>query len=231
MFRTLSRLILDILFPCRCASCGRDTTKERAVLCAPCAERIPRFSAFFCPVCGGRVPGEKPSCHPRARFLAGAAVPYDNAAVTELIRLLKYDGVRSAAAPLGNFVAQYLREMLPDPKGIVLVPIPLHASRLRSRGYNQAKEIATVVSAMLGLPVEDGLLARKRHTEPQTERKGRAERLRNVAGCFAASALVRGRVIILIDDVYTSGATMQTAAHALKDAGARRVIGVAAARA
>lgn len=232
MLRRIRDGLLDILFPSSCLSCGADTTATRAVLCQTCLDSIPVHSAFFCPLCLARVPDPRFRCHPAA-FLAGAAVSYDEPSAKALVKALKYQGVRSAALPLGTLAARHLALAAPPGflQNAVLVPVPLSASRRRVRGYNQAEEIARVVADELRLPLEPELLRRIRHTKPQTEIAGRDERLKNVAGSFAASEDARGHTVLVIDDVYTTGATMGEAVRTLKAAGARRVYGITAARA
>ncbi|MDP3947153.1 MAG: phosphoribosyltransferase family protein [bacterium] len=231
--RRAAAILLDILFPSCCLSCGADTTVTRAVLCQACLDSISVRSAFFCPVCLGRIPDPNIRCHPDAKFLAGAAVSYDEPTVKELVRVLKYKGVREAAKPLGTFVARHLELALPARyrEGAIIVPVPLSRARERIRGYNQAEEIARITAEILGLPLELRLLLRTRNTKPQTEIKGREQRLLNLKGSFTTEGDAMGRIVILVDDVYTTGATMREAAETLKAAGARRVIAVAAARA
>lgn len=224
-------MFLDVLFPSRCCSCGADTTRDRAVLCRTCLDSIPVHSAFFCPVCSGRIPNPAVRCH-RPSFLATAAASYDDPVVRELVRVLKYKGVRSAALPLGTLIVRHLELAAPHGyfDGAVVVPIPLGAQRARTRGYNQAEEIAKAVADELRLPLLPALLRRVRHTAPQTEVGSREGRLKNVLGSFAAEN-VRGKSIVLVDDVYTTGATMGEAVTTLTAAGALRVVAVSAARA
>lgn len=155
---------------------------------------------------------------------------YQSTAVEDLIRSLKYDGSTHAARLAANVLADYLREELASSKTfsarkILLVPVPLHKSRARERGWNQ---IDIVLKA---LPAEfrDGTLAtyvpqalaRTRATKPQT-RLPRSERLSNVAGAFALTdeTIIRNAHIFLIDDVATTGATLANAATPLRRAGA-----------
>jgi competence protein ComFC len=133
----------------------------------------------------------------------------------ELIHHLKYTDRVSLAKPLGDILKECLdREAF---TGDVVVPVPLHRSRERVRGYNQAKLIA----ARLGRPVESGLVRRCKNTPSQTGLT-RNQRVRNLAGAFEVRDRVNGSVI-LVDDVYTTGSTMNEIARTLKRAGARRV--------
>ena len=171
-----------------------------------------------------------PTVHELLRVHITTLMDYQNPAVEDLVRSLKYDGAGYAAQLAATLLADYLREEIASQrtfsqKKILLVPVPLHKSRARERGFNQ---IELVLKA---LPPEfrDGrlatltphALARTRATKPQT-RLPRSERLSNVAGAFAApdAALVRGTHIFLMDDVTTTGATLANAATPLRRAGA-----------
>jgi ComF family protein len=171
---------------------------------------------------------------PTAHDLLGTRIitlmDYRRQEVRDLIQSLKYDGGKAAARLCAATLAEYLGEELSHErlfsrKRTLLVPVPLHASRSRERGYNQIG----VVLEMLPLALRDGtraslapgVLMRSRATRPQT-RLPRSERLSNVAGAFelAAGAEVKGARIFLIDDVATTGATLVNAATPLRRAGA-----------
>lgn len=201
----LLEVILDTLLPLRARSAR---TKSRG------AEDIPLT----------------PTVHELLRVHITTLMDYRNSSVQDLIQSLKYDGSRHAAHIAAELLADYLREEIASHRAfsqrkILIIPIPLHASRIRERGFNQ---IELVLNA---LPQEfrDGTLAtllpqaltRVRETRPQT-RLPRAERLSNVAGAFAApdTALVHKTRIFLIDDVTTTGATLVNAATPLRRAGA-----------
>lgn len=171
-----------------------------------------------------------PTVHELLRVHITTLMDYQNPAVEDLIRSLKYDGSGYGAQLAATLLADYLREEIASQrnfsqKKILLVPVPLHKSRARERGFNQ---IELVLKA---LPQEfrDGTLsrlapetlARTRETKPQT-RLPRSERLSNVAGAFSVpdESLVRGTHIYLMDDVTTTGATLANAATPLRRAGA-----------
>jgi ComF family protein len=133
----------------------------------------------------------------------------------EIIHHLKYADRVSLARPLGNILKECLERH--DFRGAVIVPVPLHSSRERSRGFNQAELIA----ARLGRPVASRMLRRRKNTPSQTGLT-RNERKRNLAGAFEVSGKVGGTVIV-VDDVYTTGSTMNEIARTLKRGGAERV--------
>ena len=118
-------------------------------------------------------------------------------------------------------------------KQYVIIPVPLHPSRRRERGFNQAELIAKIISAYYNRPLISTGLIRTRPTDYQAHLHGQYARLKNVADAFAARDrhLIRGKNIILVDDVATTGATLHAAAQILKDAGAHKIIGLVAAKA
>ncbi len=144
----------------------------------------------------------------------------------EIVHAFKYEGRRTLAAPLARLMAEAGRELLAT--AAVAVPVPLHRRRERSRGFNQARDLALG----LGCPIADAL-TRTRATPSQTDLPA-ARRHANVRDAFAVGprsrAGIDGRVVVLVDDVSTTGATLEACARALKDAGAREVRALTAAR-
>lgn len=223
--------LLDALFSQKCAGCGKEVADE--IVCNDCFSGIPVHSALFCGKCSARLPSGKRVCHKDFPYLLGAATSYDNNTVKNLIHLLKFKYVRSAAEPLGKLLAKYVASLPITLKNFTLVPVPLSARRLRERGFNQAELIAKVLAERLELKLEVDALLRSIYSKPQSEARGIVERKENVRGCFAVprKELVQGKDIVLVDDVTTSGATFSEAASALKEAGARKIIALAVARA
>lgn len=222
----------DILFPTRCLGCA--TFLDRgAVLCAACFDRIPRHPTLFCAVCLARLPDGKKICHVDAPARFGAAVDYGNDAVRALIHTMKFESARRAAEPLADLLIAYARDLRIVPFDAVVVPIPLGKRRENIRGFNQAHLIAERFAAAFALPCRLNTLVRTRETDPQSGTVGSSARHGNVAGCFTVADpnLVRGRHIILIDDVRTSGATLEAAAQALKAVGAGPRLALAVAKA
>ena len=228
----LAKSTLDLLFPLECLGCR----KEGDVLCQSCLAGVTRLNQPYCRLCAH--PGQSSPCAScrespldvdaiRAPFLFGGAIQ-------EAVHALKYRNLRAAAPRLGGLLGEFLASSkIP---GDVLVPVPLHASRLRQRGYNQAELLAREVSKTTGLQVDNGLLARIRNTPAQVGSAGRDERRRNVDGGFEAKTRrwakndVRGAAIIVVDDVATTGSTISACASALKSAGAASVWGLVLAR-
>lgn len=154
--------------------------------------------------------------------------PYDGA-IRQAILQFKYENVRALAAPLARLMWEYQQtQRLPAD---VLMPVPLHPRRLRSRGYNQSGLLAKELGRLASLPVVEGSIVRRRNTSPQAKTASVEERRRNVDGAFACrDRRVAGKQIIIIDDVCTSGATLRACAAALRAAGAASVWGLTLAR-
>jgi ComF family protein len=148
--------------------------------------------------------------------------------VRQAILQLKYRHLKAVAAPLGQLLAEYLGSH--PLKGEVIIPVPLHSKRIRERGYNQASLLAKELSRLVGLPVVEDILIRVRDALPQARTRSAIERRRNVQGAFICRQGLEGKQILLLDDVCTTGATLDACATALKAAGASSVWGLTVAR-
>lgn len=213
----------DELFPVRCVTCG---SFEHRTFCETCRLRlVPLDHERRCPICLNIWDGDL-NC-PRCAGWDGldgavAAVSMEGTA-RRLVGALKFRGVRAAAKDM----AAQLRLVIPEQEWDVMFAVPLHAKRLRQRGFNQAEELMS----HLGGTVAEGRLRRIRETESQIGLHGE-ERLKNVRGAFAYEGPeLDGATVAILDDVLTTGATANECALVLKDHGAGRVIVVAFARA
>ncbi len=225
----IKSFLLDLLFPLRCAECGTDG----AALCRECFFKIAVIPPS-CFVCKKLVPARDAvpagrTCRPcrKKTRVYGFVSPfsYDAAAIKTLIHDLKYRRARGNAEILGALLYRavaYHGVVLSQES--VIIPIPLHRARQRVRGFNQSLLIAEALGAKLGIPAQDDILRKIRRTKPQME-LAREERLKNMAGAFAVSdsASVRNRTIILLDDIKTTGTTLEEAARVLRSAGAKRI--------
>ncbi len=218
------RTLLDTLYPLECVGCGG----SGKVICDGCATRLPVLNPPFCDVCAA--PGDFSRCRTCAeagRQFDGIRAPYQYAgAVRQAILALKYGGIKAAAPQLGDMLADYLNHH-PLP-GDVLAPVPMHPRRRRERGYNQAELLARRVAEGCRLRYNGNLLSRTRHVDPQAGINSAAQRIGNVAGSVAVgpNAEVSGAAVILVDDVATTGSTLETCAASLKRAGAVSVWGL-----
>jgi ComF family protein len=142
----------------------------------------------------------------------------------EAISRLKYGGLTRLARPLGNLLAEYQDPDFKLSENDLVIPVPLHTRRLRERGFNQSLLLARQVSRRRSIPLNFTALQRARQTQPQTQLSG-PERRKNVRGAFEVRKreAVKGKRILLIDDVFTTGATVQECAYVLREAGATEV--------
>jgi competence protein ComFC len=220
--------IVDFLFPRWCVGCGR----EGEFICPSCRRSLPRVMPPLCPRCGKPRPSGTlcPTCVSWQAEIDGIRSPFRfDGVMRQAIHQLKYRNLRALAEPLAKLLNDYLATN-PIP-GEVLVPVPLHQKRLRERGYNQSRLLAKELGKLTNLPVVDDCLIRQRHAPPQARSSTVEERRSNVAGAFVCrDHRLQNKQVLLIDDVSTSGATLDAGATALKATGATSVWGLVLAR-
>jgi ComF family protein len=218
--RTAATALLDALLPPSCGGCGA----EGSVLCPACRRSLGERSDEPPGIPLG-LPSDVPAPLLQLEWCAAYRGP-----VRAALRSLKYGGDRRLAGPLGEALAR--RWAAAGAGGDLLVPVPVHVDRRRQRGYDQAELLARVAGERLGLPAV-AVLVRQRATVAQFE-LDRGARRANVGGAFAvrpgASAAVRDRWIVLVDDVVTTGATLAACAEALLAEGALGVSALTVAR-
>ncbi|HEX9975663.1 MAG TPA: ComF family protein [Dehalococcoidales bacterium] len=219
---------LNYLFPQWCLGCGR----EGSLICPSCRHSLSRVTPPLCPRCGRPQPSGVlcPTCVSWPTKIDGIRAPFRfDGVMRQAIHQLKYRNLRALAPTL----SQLLRDCLaanPIPAE-VLVPVPLHPKRRRERGYNQSSLLARELGKLTGLAVVDDCLIRQRTALPQARSASVEDRRRNVAEAFICrDHQLQERQVLLIDDVTTSGATLDACAAAVKASGAASVWGLALAR-
>ena len=215
------RTLLDALYPLECAGCGG----SGKVICDRCAEELPWLAPPYCRVCAASSESELcQACAQSGRRFDGIRAPFRyDGSIRQAILALKYGGIKAAAPQLGDMLADYLEA---NPlSGDLIAPVPMHSSRRRERGYNQAELLARRVAGSCDLPYQRDLLVRTRRVDPQAGMTSAGSRATNVADSVAVSrpSEVHDRQIILVDDVATTGSTLDICASALKEAGAASV--------
>lgn len=221
------RQAIDLFFPPRCVVCG----SPESFLCARCAESLPTATLPRCGVCWRpltRSPCGK--CADSSPAFEGLRSPYVfEGGARELVHGLKYNHQTVLAEPMTELMSQFLRD---DPlPADVLVPVPLFPRRTRVRGYNQSALLARSLSKTLALPVDEQTLVRVRNTASQAGTSNADERKLNVRDAFSCrDRRLSGKRVLLVDDVSTTGATLDACAQALKSAGAQAVWALTFAR-
>jgi|RhiMethySRZTD1v2_1073278.scaffolds.fasta_scaffold384134_2 ComF family protein len=255
--RQIRDAALNLVYPQDCLICGVPVARyqDRSV-CGQCWQSLLQLRLLppWCPLCGvplGFQLSEQPDRERRAGFVAAEPAslclkcalqvpPYAGARsfgyytseLRQLIQSFKFKGRPDLACLLAPLLASVYLESWPEREADLIIPVPLHAKRKRERGFNQAALIGTRMARLIGLDYCEKALARVRSTPPQIGLTD-AERLRNVRHAFKCTqpGLVRGRRLLLIDDVMTTGATVASATEALMQGGALRISVLTVARA
>lgn len=221
---------LDLIYPPQCIVCGQF---DGDYLCQECRESIVRIEPPICRRCG--VPCEEYLCREcrdrQQRFDYARSAGVFDGALREAIHAMKYRDCRMLAEPIAAIMTeQYARLGLPKTVDLV-IPVPIDRHRMVERGFNQAADIAAALSADLGLRFDDSVLAKPKRTAHQVE-ISLEERHTNLLGAFRVMkpGLVVHKGVLLVDDVYTTGSTVNEAADALKNAGASEVVCYTSAR-
>lgn len=223
MLRALLADCLSLFFPQACLACSQQLTAGEAHLCTTCRVELP-YTDYH-----RHLPDPSPLDR---RFWGRLPVQHvlsylhflRHGRTQQLLHQLKYRGQRHVGHALGRLYGAELAATALAPEIDLIVPVPLHPRKLARRGYNQAEAFSAGLGEALGRPSRGEALRRTTHTASQT-RKSRTERWQNVATVFevADPAAVAGRHVLLVDDVLTTGATLEACGHALLAAGARAI--------
>jgi len=212
---------LDLLFPQKCLDCGISGT----ILCESCLMLFPLFLAE-----------NKPPNLPEIDEIF-VATSYENEIVKKTIWLFKYRGVKTLAEPLSALMVKRLGNKITHlisnfSQTTVIIPIPLSRKKIKKRGYNQAEILGKCLSDKLSIKMETNVLYKIKETISQVEIKDRDKRLKNIKGVFVVKnpEIIKNKIIILVDDIITTGATLNEAGRVLKQAGAEKIIGLTVAK-
>jgi len=244
---TMNMNLLDLLFPKRCLGCG----KWGRYICSSCQKNIRPLRYLKCPVCERpAIDGmTHPGCHTKYALDGLTSFFRYDGVIKKAIKKIKYRYVTDIVSQLINTIPE--STFISFQKTIhfyllthnsYLIPVPLHPSRYRNRGFNQTEIVARALNKRLNVPVKTNILIRIKKTVPQVEMKDRDERLANMKDVFAVSfpelkkfqfrkcERKDHRAILLIDDIFTTGATLRSAASVLKRAGIKFIWGVTLAQ-
>jgi ComF family protein len=219
----LKTWLIDTIWPKRCTSCGR----LGSVACSVCLDLLAPLTPQRCPGCQrpSRMGIPCSACRDRVAMDRLIAATSLTEVSESFIYALKYRGIRELAEPLAVRLCD-LVQVRPDMASLfgsnpLVMPVPLHSGRLRERGFNQSELLAHRIAAFSAMPLVTGALIRKRATGQQVRTASKAERRENMQGAFTVTdaAAVTGRDVVLVDDVVTTGATLEDCARALKEAG------------
>jgi len=225
--------VLDFIYPQRCPVCQTALSSGRELMCQNCMFKFrekERLLGPYCPSCKRQLPSLSDGCECEESDQALEAVfslgVYDEE-TEALIENFKYRRKRRLGAFLSEVLSERLLNSAEFPTADFIVAVPLHKRKLRERGFNQSKIIASQLSEKLGIPVLSDSVIRKRNTRTQTG-LSREERRKNVKDAFKLTGKVdlKGRRLLLVDDVLTTGATVSECARTLKNAGAKKIWGV-----
>jgi ComF family protein len=243
MLNTTLGSLYSALFPSECRLCQSPlVTISRLPVCESCVHCIEPLPAGLCRACGDLLPigfqsgdGLCPECAFEAPgFERAVAYGAYTSGLRELIHLLKYEQIRPAANVLGRMLAEAAASLELTGE-VTVIPVPLHASKLKTRGFNQSELIAHASLPLLrgaSYSLEAVAMRRRRETPSQVG-MSREQRRQNLRGAFAVTvpAMVRDKQVLLVDDVLTTGATVSECTRVLKRAGAQRVWVATVARA
>ena len=227
----LSRLyagFLDLLYPRRCPVCSEIVMPKGNLICPDCMEKLAFVRRPVCKCCGKEIISpEAEYCfdctrHPHSFDSGMALINYNDTASRSMARI-KYNNRREYLEFYSEAMVRKMGKRSRFMDGDVLIPVPVHPSRRRERGFNQAEELARRLSGPLGIPVNTSILKRTRKTAPQKSLDS-GGRLKNLEQAFTASVLPSGmKNIILVDDIYTTGSTIEACTRALRKAGAEHI--------
>jgi ComF family protein len=220
--------IFNILFPRRCPVCGEVVRAAGGLVCPSCLSKFSFVKNPVCKICGKEVLDETvelcADCMKhRHAFDYGVALLHYNEAARHSMAQIKYENKREYLELYGEFLAARYRGRISRMHADAIVPVPVHESRMRARGFNQAQLLAEILGRKLGIPVMPELLKRTKKTAPQKELSA-AERLKNLTGAFEAGEIPASvKSVLIADDIYTTGSTVEACARALRSAGVEHV--------
>ncbi|NLK21800.1 MAG: ComF family protein [Epulopiscium sp.] len=222
-------IILDIIYPPRCIFCKDiiPIQKEKGI-CEECKKNLSFVEGKTCQRCGKPIEKKRDTCldcikYP-PEYEKGWAVFVYEGLIRDMMYRFKYGGYKEYARYLGHLMADKIRNEAPNEKFDLIIPIPIHPNRKKSRGYNQGEELAKTISKELNSPMDTSILIRTKETRPQSGLTI-IERKNNIKNAFKIKINMdlKQMKILLVDDIYTTGATINSCAKLLKNKNAGKI--------
>lgn len=223
----LKDTILSVLFPQKCPVCGKIVKEDDTEVCRKCKPKLPVITGPRCPKCSKPVETDGVLCSDckssHFTYVCGYAMWNYNYYTRKLIAQFKYEGRRDYAQWLATELTYHMADFIKSIKPDALVPVPLHVSRYRQRGFNQAEIIAEGISRKTGIMLMPDVVVRSKKTTPQ-KKLNDMQRSRNISDAFAINEdnlkkYGNVKTALIIDDIYTTGSTIDACAQVLKKAG------------
>ncbi|MGD9162494.1 MAG: ComF family protein [Desulfobacteraceae bacterium] len=236
----LSNLI-DIIYPPRCCICAdflEEHPADRGDICDECYSSFKKLTHPFCSICAEPFKSKVEEdhlcekCLRQRPFYDELRAPYlYEEKIMDAIQLIKYSGKSLIVKSLGPLLGAYAKNRIRDTSNIIIMPVPLHKKKLKQRGFNQSGLFVKAIIPVLEIEADFFTLIRTRYTEPQAG-LSLEQRRKNVKGAFEVTGdnNIKGKAVVLVDDVATTGNTMNECARILKKAGAGKVLGLTLAR-
>ena len=224
--KAIRKHLLPLFFPTRCPVCDGIVTPYGEKICLGCMEKLNLLTPPWCMKCGKKLKEEEELCEDCRRlkheFFRGRAL-YEYKSAAPSIYRMKYGGRQEYAEFFGEEMGRYLGSFIRQVKPDGIIPVPLHRKRQKTRGYNQAALLAKALGEYTEVPVYDKLLLRRKNTKP-LKLLNPQERQNNLKKAFIiAENDVKLKTILIVDDIYTTGSTMDEVARVLKQQGVEQV--------
>ncbi|MCD4817888.1 MAG: ComF family protein [Candidatus Cloacimonetes bacterium] len=224
----------DLIFPKICLNCGIRINSDEKFLCNNCFSSLHYFSENYCEICGGlKEENSCRICETNDFLFDKARSAYQlNSTLSKLIHSFKYEEMTSLGKFMAIQTAEFVRKYNPFEKVDFITPVPLHTVKTRIRGFNQAEVLSAEIGKNLNIRHLSNLVLRKRFTETQTK-LSRKNRIKNVSNAFGLNKKynIKRKNILIIDDVFTTGSTVNAICSTLKNSGADKVFVLTIARA
>lgn len=231
--RKVVEAVKDLIFPPRCPVCDNVLKISDKLICMGCYEKLKYVQSPSCMKCGKPLKAEEHEyCHDCSEknhiFERGVAL-FEYSSVHESIYRFKYQGRKEYGAFYASQISLHLGKQIEEMKADALIPVPLHKKKMRIRGYNQAQVLAEEMSKYIGIPTRTDMVERKKWTVPQKELNN-SERQKNLKKAFnIVENDVKLDTIIIVDDIYTTGSTINELAREFKKTGVEKVYFIALA--